>query len=63
MINEIRKHKFQCYKTPKFFRTMDIDKIVVFKKIFSGFSDYMDDDYKIKSFSIILPKTSIRKKL
>ena len=59
----MRKRKFQCYKTPTFFRTVDINIILVFENIFSGFLDYMDDDYKIKSSSIILPKTSICKGL
>ena len=43
---------------------VDIDNILISGKDFSGeenykyFFVYMDDDYKIKPFSIVLPKTS-----
>ena len=54
---------FHCYKDPIFLNDVGINNIIVSNKISSGkkhyeyFIDYVDE-YKIKSFTIILPKTT-----
>ena len=61
---ENEKLKFHCYKDPFFSKDIDIDNILIFNKIsscekkYKYFIAYTDVDYKIKRFSIILPKTS-----
>ena len=48
-----------------FFEDVDTKSILIYDKVSSGkknykyFIGYMDDDYKIKPFSIIFPKTSV----
>ena len=58
------KNKFHLYKNPIFLKDVDIDNILISDKIFFNekyykyFIVYINSDYKIKSFSIIFPKTS-----
>ena len=67
--NEIENSKFHCYKNPTFIKDVDIDNILISNKIYSGeknykyFIGYRDDDYKVKPFSIILPKTTAHVKI
>ena len=60
---EIERRKFHYRKKVIFVKDVDIDNILISKKISSGkksyqyFIGYMDD-YRVKPFSIILTKTS-----
>ena len=61
---QIEKHKFHRYKNSTFLKDVDNDNILISNKISSGekhyryFIGYMNDDFKIKSLHIMLPKTS-----
>ena len=66
---KFEEHKFHCYKSPIFKEVVDIDNVLVSKKVSSGeknykyFIGYLYDDYKIKPLHIMLPKTSLNVKL
>ena len=62
---EIEKNKFYRHKSPPFLEDVDIEKVLVSKKIFSTekktvkyFIDYFYNDFKVKPLLIMLPKTS-----
>ena len=61
---ELEKHKFHRDKSPIFLNVVDTDNVLVSNKISTGEKKYkyfigcLDDDYKIKSLHIMLPKTS-----
>ena len=57
------KRNFHCYKNPIFSEAVDIDNILLANNISCGkkndkyFIVYTDDDYEMRSFTIILSKT------
>ena len=61
---EIEKNKFYHNKTPIFLKYVDIEKLLVFKKISFGeknykcFIGYLYNDNKVKLLHLMLPKTS-----
>ena len=61
---EIDKNNFYGHKTPIFGGDVDIEKVLVSKKISFGeknyqyFIGYLYDNHKVKPFHIMLPKTS-----
>ena len=61
---EIEKNEFYYYKSPIFLKDVDIEKVLVSKKIPSGeknykyFISYLYDDCKVKPLHIMLPKMS-----
>ena len=62
---EIEKNKFYIHKTPIFLKDVDIEKLLVSKKISFGeknykyFTGYLYNDQKVEPLHVILPKTSI----
>ena len=64
------ENKFHCNKKSHFLKNVDIDNILISNKISSRKKNYkyiidnIDNDYKIKPFSFVLPKNEyIYKKL
>ena len=60
---DIEKYKFHHYKNPTFLNYVDIDIIFISKDISSNKKNYKYfigyiDDFKIKSFIVIFPKSS-----
>ena len=61
---EIEKNKLYHYETPTSLREVDIEKLLVSKKIFFGeknykyFTGYLYNGNKVKPANIMLPKTS-----
>ena len=61
---DIEKQRSHLYKNLTFFKDVDIDKILISNKTSSGeknykrFIGYLDDDYKIISLHIMIPKMS-----
>ena len=61
----MEKDKFYIYNSPMFLEDVDINNALVCNKIFSGeesykyFISYLQDDYKIKPFHIMLPITNM----
>ena len=66
---EIGKQKFYQYKSPTILKHVNIDNIIVFKKISSNeenqkyFIGYLYNDYKIKPLHKTLPKIKVYKRL
>ena len=62
--NEIEKNKFYRHETPIFLGDIDIEKVLVSKKISFGeknykyFIGYLHDNHKVKPLHIMLPKIS-----
>ena len=60
----IWKNKFYCNKTPVFLKDVNIEKVLVPKKIYfdkknySYFTGYLYNDHKVKLLHIMLPKPS-----
>ena len=61
---EIEKNKFYCHNTPVFFGDVDIENVLVSKKISFGeknykyFIGYLYDNHKVKPLHKMLSKTS-----
>ena len=62
---EIEKNKFYHHKTPIFWGDVDIEKVLVSKKIcfdeksYKYFIGCLNNDCKVKTLHIMLPKTSV----
>ena len=60
---EIGNNKLYRLKSPIFLKVVDIEKVLVFRKDFSGdenhkyFIGYLYNDHKVKPLDIMLPKT------
>ena len=65
---EIERNKFHCHNNPIFWTEVDIEKVLVSKKVYFGeknckyFIGYLYDNHKVKPLHIMLPKTSESKK-
>ena len=61
---ETGKNKFCCHKVPIFLKDVDIEKVLVSKKISFGEKNYkyvigyLHNDNRVKSLHKMLPKTS-----
>ena len=59
---EIENNKLYRLKSPIFLKVVDIEKVLVFRKDFSGdknhkyFIGYLYNDHKVKPLDIMLPK-------
>ena len=59
------KQKFYCRKSPIFLKDVDVEKVLVSKRIFFGEKRYqyfigsIYDDYKVKPLHIMLPKANM----
>ena len=66
---EIEKNKIFYHKSPIFLKDVDVERILVFKKISPGekiwkyFLGYLYDDYRVKPLHTMLPKMSIYEKV
>ena len=64
---EIEKNKFYHHKSSIFYKDLDIEKVLLSKKIspseknYKYFIGYLFNDHKVKSLRILLPKTSFCK--
>ena len=59
------KQKFYCRKSPIFLKDVDVEKVLVSKRIFFGEKRYqyfirsIYDDYKVNPLHIMLPKANM----